>query len=386
MAMTYRPAVRQGEKLLIGVAGPSGSGKTFSALELATGIQEVDGGEIFCIDTENRRAAMYAGTFKFMHGELHAPFTPEAYLEAIEEAVKQGAKIIVIDSATHEHEGEGGILEMHEAMVEKLAGPNASYGKREAVKFSAWIEPKRRHNKFVNRLLQINAHIIFCFRAKEKLLMTKVEKPGGGTKTEVGSAGWQPICADRLEYEMTTLLVLPPNSKGTPDLSASATKLPEPIAPMVKDGWQISAGLGIALAKWAKGDEGAPARRPETRQETTSKTDRTRQEPTSHGGASDDEASQLPPSDGASDSGASSSPPPGGGASRIHKYHRVLTGAKDRDDLAARHDGDEDFPTFNHHNKMIARQIYKLHLRRLDGLDREIFEEELAGLLVGEPA
>lgn len=381
MAMTYRPAVRKGEKLLIGLAGPSGSGKTYSALELATGILEVDPGDIFVMDTENRRAAMYAGKFNFMHGELHAPFTPEAYLEGIEEAVKQGAKVIVIDSATHEHEGEGGILEMHEAMITKLVGNKDTYARREAVKFTAWIEPKRRHNKFVNRLLQINAHIIFCFRAKEKLLMTKVEKDGGGTKTEVTSAGWQPICADRLEYEMTTLLVLPPNSKGTPDLTASATKLPEPIAPLVKDGWQISRGLGRVLAEWARGDHrdgDKPRDKPNTNEAS--------RDPTSQAGKPDDEASQLPPGGGTSDSGASSSPPPGGGASSIHRYHRVLTGAKDRDDLAARHDGDEDFPSFDHHDKMIARQIYKLHLRRLDGLDREIFEEELQLLLEGEPA
>lgn len=383
MGMTYRPAVRAGEKLMIGVAGPSGSGKTYSALELATGIQEVDGGEIFVIDTENRRAAMYAGKFKFMHGELHAPFTPEAYLDGIETAVSQGAKIIVIDSATHEHEGEGGILEMHEAMVEKLAGQNATYGKREAVKFSAWIEPKRRHNKFVNRLLQINAHIIFCFRAKEKLLMTKVEKPGGGTKTDVSSAGWQPICADRLEYEMTTLLVLPPNAKGKPDLTASATKLPEPIAPLIKDGWQISRGLGVALAQWARGD-GAVKTEPK---KTEQNTNQARQE-SSQDGASDDGASQLPLSgDGAPDSGASSLPPPSGGASLIERYSRVLKGAKDVDDLGARHEGFEEFSSFNAAEKTTARELYKLNIRRFrGGLDDEEFNDELGLILQGELA
>ncbi|RFC65031.1 hypothetical protein DYI37_03970 [Fulvimarina endophytica] len=356
MGITYRPAVRQGEKLMIGLAGPSGSGKTFSALKIATGIQEVEGGEIFVIDTENRRAAMYAGKFRFQHGEMHAPFTPEAYCEAIEAAVKAGAKSIVIDSMSHEHEGEGGILEMHEAALMKMAGND--FGKREKVKFTAWIEPKRRHNKFVNRLLQINAHIIMCFRAKDKLKMVKVQK-GDRVVNEPVSAGWQPIAADRLEYEMTTLLVLPPNAKGKPDLSAEATKIPEPIQPIIKEGWQISEGLGVELAKWARGDNSndnaAPGR----------VTNRTNGATSSQGAASGDGFSRPLREDPAH--GAPPSPPPGGGASILHQFNTVLRSAADQDEIAARFEGFEDFGKLGEYERSIARNVYKLHLRRVSG-------------------
>lgn len=368
MGISFRPAVRSGEKLMIGIAGPSGSGKTFSALEIATGLQKIDGGEICVIDTENRRAAMYADRFKFMHGELRAPFTPEAYLGAIEDAVKAGAKVVVIDSMSHEHEGEGGILEMHEENVNRMAGENASYGKREAVKFSAWIEPKRRHNKLVNRLLQVNAHIVFCFRAKEKLKMVKVEKPNGRTVNEPVSTGWQPIAADRLEYEMTTLLVLPPNAKGRPDLSAEATKLPEPIAPLIEDGWQISSGLGVALAEWARG--GAAPKRDAGRGSTAS----SRQE-------------DPPPREDGPGETKSPEQSPARGPALLREFNTLLAGAGEKDELAARHEG---FDALNNADKATvdtARDLYRLHFRRVTGkLSPETCREHADQILEGEMA
>ena len=42
----FAPAVKTESKLRLAIAGPSGSGKTYTALELATGIQSVVGGEI----------------------------------------------------------------------------------------------------------------------------------------------------------------------------------------------------------------------------------------------------------------------------------------------------------------------------------------------------
>jgi ABC-type dipeptide/oligopeptide/nickel transport system ATPase subunit len=84
------PAVRESVPLLIGLMGPSGSGKTYSALRLATGIQEVTGGDIYFIDSEARRALHYADSFKFKHVQLDPPFGSLDYLAAIEHCVKQG--------------------------------------------------------------------------------------------------------------------------------------------------------------------------------------------------------------------------------------------------------------------------------------------------------
>ena len=245
MTYTFRPAIREQTSLLIGLAGPSSSGKTFSALRLATGM--ANGGPITVIDTESRRALHYADSFKFQHGELSAPFRPEHYLEALEAAKAFGSSVIIVDSQSHEHEGPGGILEWHEEELERMAGND--WAKRERVKFTAWIKPKRAHNRFVNSVLQLGVHVIFCFRAKPKLALIKNDKG----KIEPVEMGWQPICSDRFEYEMTTLLMLPPNGQGIPDLSAQATKLQEQHKPFMKAGEQISEDMGKQFAEWAGG-------------------------------------------------------------------------------------------------------------------------------------
>ena len=108
--------------LLIGLTGPSGSGKTFSALRIATGIKEVVGGEIFVVDTEQRRALHYAERFDFKHVNFEAPFGSLDYLEALRFCKAQGAGVVVIDSCSHEHDGPGGLLEQHETELTRMAG------------------------------------------------------------------------------------------------------------------------------------------------------------------------------------------------------------------------------------------------------------------------
>jgi ABC-type dipeptide/oligopeptide/nickel transport system ATPase subunit len=132
-----KPAVREQVPLLIGLMGASGSGKTFSALRLATGIQQVTGGEIYVIDSEARRAFHYADQFKFKHVQLDPPFGSLDYLAAIRYCVDNGAKVVVIDSMTHEHTGPGGYLMTQEAEVDRMAGND--YAKRERVKMAGWI-------------------------------------------------------------------------------------------------------------------------------------------------------------------------------------------------------------------------------------------------------
>lgn len=243
MSFTYRPAVREQCYTLTGIAGPSGSGKTFSALRFAKGL----GGTIAMIDTEARRGLHYADQFEYLYGELDAPFTPARYIGAIQDAANAGANAIIVDSMSHEHEGPGGILEMHEAALTRMAGDD--YRKREQCKFAAWIEPKAEHNRFVNTILQVKAHLIFCFRAKEKLKLVRNQKG----KMEPMPLGWQPICSDRFEYEMTALMMLPPNSQGVPDLAEGATKLQEQHRGIFATGNQIDENMGTALATWAAG-------------------------------------------------------------------------------------------------------------------------------------
>lgn len=114
MAFLVRKAVRKNLPLKIAVTGFSGAGKTYSALLMAKGL--AGGGKVALIDTENRRSEYYGELTDFDICPLDAPFSPQRYVEAIKQLEKEYA-VIVIDSASHEWDGEGGCLEMAKAQV-----------------------------------------------------------------------------------------------------------------------------------------------------------------------------------------------------------------------------------------------------------------------------
>ena len=235
--------------LLIGLMGPSGSGKTYSALRLATGIQKITGGDIYGIDTESRRMLHYADAFKFRHIEFNAPFGSLDYLAAMRYCIDLGAKVVIVDSMTHEHTGPGGYLETQEKEVARMAGNDVA--KRERVKMAAWILPARLRREMITGLLQLNANFIFCFRAKEK---TKPIKGGG-----IVEMGYMPEAGEALLYEMTVNMLLPPKSNGVPQWRSDMVgeklmmKLPEQFKSLFSESRSLDENIGEALALWAKG-------------------------------------------------------------------------------------------------------------------------------------
>lgn len=238
-------AVRAEVPLLIGIMAPSGGGKTFSALRLATGIQSVSGGSIFMIDTESRRGLAYSDKFKFRHIDFKAPFSPMDYLAAIEHCVKQRAKIIIIDSASHEHEGPGGVLEMHDAELQRLGGDMKKT-------FMAWQKPKSERRRLLNTLLQMPVHFIFCFRAKEKLKPVQ-----GGQPKEMG---FMPIAGEEFVFEMTANCLLLPNSGGVASWISDFVgekmmmKLPDQFRSILSDKKPLDEEMGKRMALWARGE------------------------------------------------------------------------------------------------------------------------------------
>ncbi len=248
MTFTFRPAARENVGLLIGLAGGTGSGKTFSAMELASGIA---GDKPFAvIDTEAGRAKHYADRFKFDHGDLKPPFRPDAYIAAIRAADEAGYPVIVVDSASHEHAGEGGLLDWHEEELQRMAGDD--WKRREACKMAAWIKPKTSHKAFVSRLLQVRAHLILCFRAEEKVEMRKNEQ--GRMEivpkvTRTGRDGWVPICEKNLPFEMTCSFLLLADQPGVPH----PIKLEEQHQALFPSGKRIGRESGRLIAQWAGG-------------------------------------------------------------------------------------------------------------------------------------
>jgi len=256
------PAIREKTPLLLGLIGPSGTGKTMSALRLGTGIQRVTGGDIFVIDTEARRSLHYAPspgttakppeTFKFTHVPFGAPFSPLDYLEAIEHCAKKGAKIIIVDSMSHEHESVGGVLEEHASETKRLA---KLWGVSESkAQMSAWSEPKKKRRRLINAVLQMDCNFIFCWRAKEKLKI----KPGKDPE----ALGMMPIAGEEFVYEMVLKCLLMPGANGFPTWKSEYAgeqmmmKIPQQFRHLFKEPAQLSEDIGEALAKWAAGGPG----------------------------------------------------------------------------------------------------------------------------------
>lgn len=245
--------------LLVGITSASGAGKTYSALRLATGIVSVTGGDIFYVDTEASRALHYADKFKFRHVPFAAPFNPLRYLAAAHYCQRKGAGVIVFDSFSHEHSGVGGVLDMHEEELNRIAGND--YKKREKCSALAWSKPKAERGKMIDGLVQMNANFIFCFRAQEKLDWKNKDERG-----QPKDLGWQPIGALPMVYEMSARALLQPNAKGIPDWNpelpgeAKLVKVPEQFEALFKrfEGQPMCEEIGVEMARWAQGEPPKP--------------------------------------------------------------------------------------------------------------------------------
>ena len=166
-------------KVLLG--GSSGSGKTYSALRLATGLAKKCGSGIAAIDTEAGRIRYYANEFDFSDMQLTEPFTPEKYIEAINEAVNSGFKVLIIDSISHEWNY---CVDTHDKM------PGNSW--------TNWSKVTPRHDAFMEKILQAPIHIIATVRGKDEYVLE--EKNGKQTPKKVGLGFKQ---RDGVEYNYT---------------------------------------------------------------------------------------------------------------------------------------------------------------------------------------
>ncbi len=259
-----KDAVREAIPIIMGIVGATGSGKTGSALEVATGFQDVQGGDIGILETDGKRSLVYAGApmfsepnriFKFKRAAMDEPFSPLHYKAGLDYLISQGVRHAIIDSTSHMHEGPGGTLDAHDKELDRLSKGDDS--KREANNFRAWARPKTELTHFIQHFKRLNINLFFCFRAKEKMKIVRVE----GKQRPV-DAGWQPIANEELFYEMDLACMLLPNSDGQPiwnhDEHKPIKALPAHYREFFKGNPRLSAALGRQLATWAKG--GQPAK------------------------------------------------------------------------------------------------------------------------------
>jgi hypothetical protein len=250
--LIYKPAKRERVGLIIGLSGPSWSGKTFSALRLARGMAGPNG-RIAVLDTERGRARTYADDFTFDHGDLVEPFSPGRYADAAALSKKVKHDVLIVDSMSHEHAGPGGVLEMHEAELKRMV-PNGDFARREAMKMAAWIKPKIEHKAMVQRLLQLNSHLILCFRAEEKTEIQMLENRARRLVATPINIGFQPITAKDMAYELTIMLGFDPKAPGVP----IAIKLADKFRPFIPLDRVLDESSGARLAAWARGETPEP--------------------------------------------------------------------------------------------------------------------------------
>jgi hypothetical protein len=180
-----RKAQRKQSKLRIGLSSPSGAGKTYSSLLLAKGLVG-DWSKIGLIDSENGRGDIYSDFGEYNIITLKPPFTPESYIEAIRAFENAGMEAIIIDSTTHEWEGEGGCLQLNEKLaIAKFKGNT----------WSAWSETTPRHQKFLDAITSSTSHIITTVRNKVETVM--------GDDKKVKKVGTKEVQREGFEYELT---------------------------------------------------------------------------------------------------------------------------------------------------------------------------------------
>lgn len=259
---TTEPGERRAIPLFIGLVGPSSSGKTHSAFRLAAGIAQVDPGEIVFINTEGPRGLADIDQFKkpdgsplITHMPFPAPYASLDYLDAILQARAMGAKTIVIDSLSHEHEAEGGMLDFQDQELQRMAGDDYGTWKAEKYNMLAWQKPKAARRKLLVRgIMQTDVNVIACFRAKDTSKPVRIEG-----KTKIVPMGFTPIAGEEFVFEMALSCILLPGAKGVPTWESEnvgerlAMKRNDQLTSIVPDGAQLSETVGRNLALWAAG-------------------------------------------------------------------------------------------------------------------------------------
>lgn len=221
----FKKAEKRQAKLRLALSGPSGSGKTTGALLIAKGL----GGKIAVLDTERGSASLYSDLVDFDVVELGPPYTPERYIEIIRAAEKEGYTTLVLDSITHEWVGQGGIIEIVDAIARSRFRGNS---------YAAWNEGTPRHQRFIDAMLASPLHIIATMRSKA----VYVETDKGNGKKGIEKQGSAPQQRDGLEYEFTAVLDLAVDGHFA-NASKDRTRL-------FKDPFVISEQTGRDLLEW----------------------------------------------------------------------------------------------------------------------------------------
>jgi hypothetical protein len=242
------PARRDNAIPLIGLYGQSGTGKTLTALLMARGIVGPQG-VVVLIDTESGRGEAFSDIIPGGYQVVRfwqPPFSPNDYMAAIDKALSMRADIVVIDSASHEWEGEGGVLNMAGEIEErtKKAG------------LHCWKDPKLKHQRFVLKLLQSPVPVIVCMRAKFK---SRQVRGNNGKNEIVKDEHSTPVQADDFIFEMSAHAEMLVDGQGKGGMFRLTKCSPPSLRECFPEGQRLGTKVGEAIAVWARGGSTAPA-------------------------------------------------------------------------------------------------------------------------------
>jgi hypothetical protein len=220
---------------MIGLYAESGCGKTWSALLLARGFCGPSG-RVGMIETEGGRGEAYVGrdpVGDYLVCPIRGSFAPHAYGDAISAAEAAQLDVLIVDSASHEWDGNGGVLSM--------AAENQASGVKGVL---VWQKPKIEHQRhFMLRLMQTPIPlVIVCMRAKYPM----VQMPGKAEWSR--SIQLEPKQADDILFEM----MIHGWIDQAHNLHVTKYTLPE-LASVIRDGEPITEETGQMLAAWASG-------------------------------------------------------------------------------------------------------------------------------------
>ena len=183
----FKRAKKEQVWLKVLLSGASGSGKSYSALRLAKGIAEKCGSDIAYIGTEGSRDKYYSSSFEYDLLQLEEPFSIDKYIDAIDEAVRAGYKVLIIDSLTHE-----------------WLWLNDTHDKMPGNSFQNWGKLKPKHRAFMDKILTCPIHIIATSRSKDEWVL-ETDSKGRSVPKKVGLGSQQD---KNITYEYTVSLVI----------------------------------------------------------------------------------------------------------------------------------------------------------------------------------
>jgi hypothetical protein len=246
--LVFEEAKRSQAYIKVGFTGPSGSGKTVSSLLVARGLVE-DWREVGLVCSEGGSGKLYANydrkgvkIGRYMAKVLEPPYHPSKYVSIIEAAIKQGLKVLILDTISHAWAGVGGLLDKH--------GRLADSGKFNS--FTAWRIVTPDHNEFVDAMVQSPIHLIANLRVKTEWVVQQDERG----KTRPVKVGLAPVQRDGMEYEFTIVF----------DLSQDHSVIVSKDRTGVFDGriFTPSIETGQEMKAWLDEAEEEPARGPDT--------------------------------------------------------------------------------------------------------------------------